>query len=51
MSRNHSEDKGQETDPPLYPLPPPLGVVFSQQVTIGGVGVLYVSNDGVGIIC
>ena len=45
--RNHFEDKRQETGTPLYPLPPPLGVVFSQQVTTGGIGVLYVSSIGV----
>ena len=42
--RNHFEDKRQETSTPLYPLPPPFGVVFLQQVTTGGIGVLYVSS-------
>lgn len=50
MGMNHLEDKGQETSTPLYPLPPPLGVVFLQQVTTGGIGVLYVSSIGVGVL-
>ena len=45
--RNHFEDKRQETSTPLYPLPPPLGVVFLPQVTTGGIGVLSVSSIGV----
>ena len=47
VGMNHSEDKGQETGTPLSPIPPPLGVVFLQQVTTGGIGVLYVSSIGV----
>ena len=47
--RNHFEDKRQETGTPLYPLPPPLGVVFSQHITTGGIGVLYVSS--IGVLC
>ena len=47
---NHSEDKGQETSAPLYPLPPPLGVVFLPHVTTGGIGVLYVSSIGVWVL-
>ena len=45
MGVNHLEDKVQETSAPLYPLPPPLGVVFLQQVTTGVSGVLYVSYN------
>ena len=48
--RNHFEDKRQETSTPLYPLPPPLGVVFLPQVTTGGIGVLSVSSIGVWVL-
>ena len=37
MGMNHLEDKGQETSAPLYPLPPPLGVVFLPHITTGGI--------------
>ena len=50
MGVNHLKDKRQETSTPLYPLPPPLGVVFSQQVTTGISGVLYVSSIGVWVL-
>ena len=40
-SRNHLEDKGQETSGYPYPLPPPLGVVFLPHVTYNGGGDLY----------
>ena len=51
MRMNHFEDKVQETDPPLNPIPPPLGVVFLQQVTTGGIGVLCVSSMWDCVIC
>ena len=44
---NHLGDRGQETSGGYHLPPPPLGVVFLQHVTIGGIGVLYVSTAGV----
>ena len=60
MRMNHFEDKVQETDPPLYPLPPPLGVVFLPLVTTVGIWgyllvvlgiVLPVSSGYLYIVC
>ena len=48
MGINHFEDKVQETSPPYYPLPPPLGVVFLPHVTTGVWGYVLVSSTGMG---
>ena len=47
---NHMGYKGQGTRGSPYPKPPPLGVVFLQQVTTGGIGVLSVSYSLWGVL-